>query len=322
MLKKIKKTIVWIIFGLVAMWGILFSMFSATTVQAQNRYDEILNWSTDSISGHLEILPQTSGEWGAKTIRNFIIDKVIKIVIPIFIVVGIFLAILGLYRLLFSENPESTKTGIQYLVYGVLWIIIMMSARYLTDALTNKILFEWWSNFDVVPWVMAEQLYEKIAYPFLKLLFYIVLGGMFISLLMTVLKYLFSTEDKMKKTAGTIITRDIIALFTIIGSKQIIEAIYGKQEEILNSNADTLWEIGTAVLKTKEIPILYTVINWIMGLTALIVLILVIYQSYLLLTQPDSADQFTRLKKSIAYIFIGILVIGAGYLIINFLIVN
>ncbi len=169
---------------------------------------------------------------------------------------------------------------------------------------------------------MAEQLYEKIAYPFLKLLFYIVLGGMFISLLMTVLKYLFSTEDKMKKTAGTIITRDIIALFTIIGSKQIIEAIYGKQEEILNSNADTLWEIGTAVLKTKEIPILYTVINWIMGLTALIVLILVIYQSYLLLTQPDSADQFTRLKKSIAYIFIGILVIGAGYLIINFLIVN
>lgn len=305
-------------------WIIAVVFGTGTLSHAQNdRYDDILNQSTTKINKHLETAPKTLNEWGAKTIRNFIIKKVIDIVIPLMIVLGLIFSIFGFYRLLFSDNAETTKTAIQYIVYGVLGIIIMMSARYLTDIVTNVILKEWGGDFTFNASEIAKQLYNNIAYPFLKILFYIVLWGMFLSLVMSLLKYLFSTEDKMKKSAGTIISWNIIALFIIIGSKQIIEAVYGKQNEVLNwSGSNTLGDIGEAVLSTKELPIMYTVINWIMSLTALIVLIIIIYQSYLLLTQPDNADQFKTVKKSILYIFIGLLVIGAGYLITNFLIIN
>lgn len=299
--------------------------FASISTYAQNdRYDTILNQSIEKINTHLETAPATKWEWGAKTIKNFLINKIIKIVIPIFIVLGIFFAIMGWYKLIFSESAESTKIGIQYLVYWVLGIIIMMSARYITDVLTYKILSEWGKEFTVDPWLIAEQLYSQVAYPFLKVAFYIILGIMFILLVTTLLKYLFSTDDKIKKSAGTIITWNFIALFIIIGAKQIIEAVYGKQEQIIKTqgNINTLWDIWDAILSTKELPLVYTVINWIMSLTALVVLIIIIYQSYLLLTQPDNEDQFKRIKKSILYIFIGILVIGAGYLITNFLIIN
>lgn len=65
---------------------------------------------------------------------------------------------------------------------------------------------------------------------------------MFILLVTTLLKYLFSTDDKIKKSAGTIITWNFIALFIIIGAKQIIEAVYGKQEQIIKTqgNINTL----------------------------------------------------------------------------------
>jgi hypothetical protein len=59
-----------------------------------------------------------------------------------------------------------------------------------------------------------------------------------------------------------------------------------------------------------------------MGLTALIVLIIILVQTFEILTNPDKAENRQKIWKSILYIFIGILIIGAWYLITNFLIIN
>ncbi len=42
----------------------------------------------------------------------------------------------------------------------------------------------------------------------------------------------------------------------------------------------------------------------------------------MLLTNPTNEDTIKKLKKNIVYVLIGILVIGAGYLLTNFFIVN
>ncbi len=308
----------------------VFSIFlsNISTAQAQSsstdRYDDILSKSTEKIGKHLEKADKTTLEWGAKSARDFIIKKIIDIVIPIMIVVGVILAIIWFYRLLFSDNADTTRTWMMYIVYGVIGIIIMMSARYLTDVVTQGILFGWGSDFVFEPGKMVSELYDKVAYPFLKVLFYLIIWFLFVSLVSKLLKYLFSSDDDMKKHAGTIMSRNVIAILIIIGSKQIIEAVYGKQDTVIKGTSltNTLGDIGNGVLATKEIPIVYTIINWVMGLSSLVILIIIIYQSYLLLVEPDNEDQFKKIKKSLLYIFIGLLVIGSGYLITNFLIID
>jgi len=110
-------------------------------------------------------------------------------------------------------------------------------------------------------------------------------------------------------------------MLIIIGAKQIVEAIYGKADDV-TKDISNLGEIGSGILADKNLPLLYHVINWVMGLTSLAILIIIIFQTFQLLMKPDNQEQMTSLKNSLLYVFIGLMVIGAGYLITNFLIIN
>jgi Na+-driven multidrug efflux pump len=114
----------------------------------------------------------------------------------------------------------------------------------------------------------------------------------------------------------------VIGIIVMLAAKQIVEAIFGQRTNVINSNADTLGDIGTGIFETSNIPIIYTVLNWIMGLATLVVLVLIIFQTFQLLTKPDSPDNITKIKKTLLYVAIGVLVIGTGYIISNVLLVN
>ena len=59
-----------------------------------------------------------------------------------------------------------------------------------------------------------------------------------------------------------------------------------------------------------------------MGLTAFFLLVIIVIQTYQMLVDPDDAAQLTKIRKTIMYAFIGIMIIGAGYLITNFVIIQ
>jgi hypothetical protein len=108
----------------------------------------------------------------------------------------------------------------------------------------------------------------------------------------------------------------------IIWAKQIVEAVYWKQAEVLDQSAQNLWEIWSWILADKSIPIIYTIINRVMWLTSLIVLIIILYQTFQILVNPDKAENRQKIWKSIIYIFVGILIIWAWYILTNFLVIN
>lgn len=81
-------------------------------------------------------------------------------------------------------------------------------------------------------------------------------------------------------------------------------------------------DVGTGLLNDPNFPLLYEIIRWVMGLAAFFVLAIIIYQTIMLLLKPDDEQRLTDIKNNILYVFIGVLVIGAGYLITNFLIIN
>lgn len=111
-------------------------------------------------------------------------------------------------------------------------------------------------------------------------------------------------------------------MLVIIGAKQIVEAIYGKQSEVINPNATNLGEIGSGILANKHIPIIYQVMNYALGIASLVILIIIIVQTVKLLMKPDDPAQVKSIKNSLLYMFIGILILGAAYLIVNFAIIQ
>lgn len=290
-------------------------------VDSLGRFDSSMDRAIDPIRENLDASEPVSTLWGWDAIRSFIFNKIVNVVTPIIIIVGILVWIIWTYRLFFSSSAEETKKWLQLIIYGVLWIIVIISSRYIWSVIFEE-MFQSWDAVGI-NWVdLSIQLYEKIAFPFIKIVLYLALWVLFIVLAGKVFSFITKSDWSSQKKAWTMIARSAISMLIIIASKQIVEAIYGKQDEVMNESAQNLWEIGTWILADKNIPILYSVINRVMWLTSLVILIIILYQTFQILTNPDKADNRQRIGKSILYIFVGVLIIWAWYLITNFLVIN
>lgn len=280
-----------------------------------DRFDLALNKSISTISKNLE---SAEGAKGAQWLQNFLYNKIMNVLLPLIIILWILSAILWFYKIMFSSEDTATKEWTRYIIYWVIGIILIVSAKFIGQNVFDLLNppsgdIKW---YDIASW-----LYDKIIYPFIKFAIYLVLGAMFIILLSRVITFLFGTDSDAQKKAGTLIGWNVIAMLIIIWAKQIVEAIYGKQAAVVK-DITNLWEIGSWVLADKNIPILYQVINYALGIASLVILVIIIIQTIKLLTKPDDPAQLKNIKNSLLYMFIGIFVLGAGYLIVNFAIIN
>ena len=281
------------------------------------RYDSSINESVSSIRNHLDAAVPNSPKWWWVTVQTFIQRLISNILIPIIVIAGIIVWIIWAYSTLTSSDPEKMKKWTHMMIFGVLWIIIILSANYIWNTIFD--IFGQWNMSDM-NWVeLAQSLYEKIAYPFIKMAIYLSLGVLFVILAWKSISII--TSGDIKK-AWNIIAWTAISMLVIIWAKQIVEAVYWKQQDVLNANATNLWEIGTWLLADKNIPILYEIINWVLGLTATIILVIILIQTFQILINPSKAENRNKLWKSILYIFIWIVIIAAGYLLTNLLIIN
>jgi hypothetical protein len=291
-------------------WSWVFEIVEAS------RFDLALSKSIESISKNLE-----AAEWAKWTqgLQNFLYNKIMNVLVPLIVIIGILSAILWFYKLMFSSDEKAVEEGTRYIIYWVIWIIFIVSARFIWQNVYNLLTP---SSGEIKWWEIATWLYNNIIYPFIKFAIYLVLGAMFVILVTRVITFLFGTDTDAVKKAGTLIWWNIISMIIIIWAKQIVEAIYGKQSDVINQNATNLGEIGTGILADKNIPILYQIINYALGIASLVILVVIIIQTVKLLMKPDDAAQVKSIKNSLVYMLLGIFVLGAGYLIVNFAIIN
>lgn len=280
-----------------------------------DRFDLALSRSIESIKMNLE-----AAEWAkwAQGLQNFLFNKIMNVLVPLIIIIGILSAILGFYKLMFSSDENAVKEWTRYIVFGVIGIIVIMSAKFIGqnvyDMLTDTAGIEWYK--------IASGLYDRILFPFIKFAIYLALGAMFVILVSRVITFLFGTDADAQKKAGTLIGWNVISMLVIIWAKQIVEVIYGARDKVVNENITNLGDVGSWVLASKNIPILYDIINYALGIASLVILVIIIIQTVKLLTKPDDPAQIKSIKNSLMYMFIGILILGAGYLIVNFAIIN
>lgn len=310
MVCKINPSLLWTAGDIAAnnIWTGKFEIVEA------ERFDLALSRSIEGISENLEA---AEGATGTQGLQNFLYNKIMNVLVPLIIILGILSAILGFYKLMFSSDDKAVQEGTRYIIFGVIGIILIMSTKFI-----GQNVFDMLSANEIVGKTMAKDLYEKIIFPFIKFAIYLVLGAMFVILVGRVITFIFGKDADTVKKAWTLIARNVISMLVIIGAKQIVEVIYGAQDKVVNENITNLWEIGTGILASKNIPILYQIINYALGIVSLVMLVIIIIQTVKLLMKPDDPAQVKSIKNSLVYMFIGILILGAGYLIVNFAILN
>ncbi len=288
----------------------------AFEVVTADRFDLALSTSIQGIQKNLET---PEGAKGTQGLTNFLFDKIMNVLVPLIIVIGILSAILWFYKIMFSTDDSATKEWSRYIIYGVIGIIVIMSAKFIGQNVYDLLN----PATGQIQWnILAVGLYNNIVYPFVKFAIYLVLGAMFVILVSRVITFLFGTDADAQKKAWTLIGWNVISMIVIIWAKQIVEAIYGKQAAVTSPNATNLGTIWSWILADKNIPIIYQIINYALGIASLVILVIIIVQTVKLLTKPDDPAQIKSIKNSLLYMFIGILVIGTGYLIVNFAILN
>lgn len=296
----------------------------ATTIMpvfAVDRFNWALDNSTESISNNIDrSFPTQNGMQWASGVRDFIIYLVKKIVTPIIIFVWILMGIIWLYELLGSTKDDGAKKWFNYILWGALGIIIMISANFLADTLVNGWIFVYDAQNQFLWWITAQRIYQRLMFPFLKFFMYIAIGILFILALIRTMSMLFNPKDDSAKQARTIIVWNAIWILVIIFAKNIIETVFGLEQDVVATNATSLWQIGTWVLSDKQVPYIYTVINYIIWFIGFFILVIIIIQAVQLLTNPTDEGTQKKMRRNFIYILIWLVIIATAYVVTNVLI--
>ena len=245
-----------------------------------------------------------------------------NILIPILIILGLLLAFVGFYKLMVSDKEDERKKWLNFVIWWVIWIILMVSAKFITNALfwqygSSGILWlAWWQDYD--PVTIANNLYDQIISKFLYMAMYLVVLILFIIVVISAIKYI-SNPDKedVQKNAKTVIIWNAIWILIILFSKNIIEMIYQKMQP----GSYNLWQ-QSPILESKSMPWFYTILNYFLWFVAFAITVFIIYQAFLLLTKPEDDATYKSLKKYFVYAILWVLIIWWVYIISNFLIVK
>lgn len=260
-------------------------------------------------------------EVGIGGVKSFVYNLIDKFAVPIAVFLGVLFGMIALYKIMFSDDEGALWQVTDLLTWWVVGIMIILSAKFIANTLYTEIL----STGEIAEFstiLMVSKLYDSILRPLLKIGFYIMMGILFIILLIRVFSFVTADSEEIQEKSQQIILSTTIGLFIMIGAKQLVEGVYGKEELIRNSAAITITQVGGAFLNAADIPLIYTIIQWIMGLSGFILLAIIIVQTYKLLVNPSDESSMDSIKKTLLYALIGMIVIGAGYLIVNVVMIN
>ena len=253
-------------------------------------------------------------------IRDFMVNIWRKVILPIVIVVWLLIAFLWFYKIMFSDKEDERKKWINFFVWWTIWVVLMVSAWYITNVLVGTTWTIWiiGSNTNFDPATMAERLYSQVIHKFFILVMYLVILILFIILVVNLIKFISKPDsEEVAKHSKTIIVWNAIWIILIIFSKNIVEMFY-KQ---IWSWAWDLWQ-WWPILESKNIWWLYTILNYTLWFIAFFIAVFIIYQAFLLLTKPDDENTYKNLKKYFVYALLWVLIIGWVYIITNFFIVK
>lgn len=287
-----------------------------------NNFNGLLEESIDPIKDRLDSTPVGIRYGGVDWVVIFVIDLFKTYIFPLVIILAALTALFGLMEIMTSDAENNRKKWTDYLTWGVVGIIIFISAEFIFNGLYSVIttLAGAWSNGPT--WnVYAEQIYNTIAYPFIKLAMYLLMAWLFIILLVKSIQFVSNPSEKAAEQGKNIIISAAMGIIIISIAKTLVEAVYDKQWNITwlsawtNGSVFVGWGILNADAQTYQT--IFNIINYFLWLIAFFILCIIIYQAYLMLFNDNTDESVKKMRKNLLYIFWWLLLIWLSYLIVN-----
>ncbi len=268
------------------------------------------NWVNRS--NKLDILQDSNNFFSVSTtwekgIKNFLFNIARDIRLVMFIIVLVIWMIM-VYKIIFSSNTEDeVKKFKKWFVWATIWLMVFQ----LPFAF-------YWVLFDKeVDGNLAMNLKTKLIVPFINLL---MLLASFIFIVMAIYAFYriitaWGDDSKAKLWKKTIF-------------QAIIWFIVIKIADTLVKNTLTVWcstwlwvSSNCTQEITKNAEIITDVINWVNSFVWIVVVLMILYAWFLVLTSWWDEEKYKKAKKIILYSWIWILILFASYLILTFFIV-
>jgi len=119
----------------------ILTMFNINYTTADNIADSYTTVLGDTIQdASLQIIMPdavTDKTWAA--LFNQQVINLIGYMIDIFLVIWIAIAFFGAYKMMFSSKEDDYKEWLKFVVYGAIWVIIMVSAKFISWVLVDNL---------------------------------------------------------------------------------------------------------------------------------------------------------------------------------------
>lgn len=225
---------------------------------------------------------------------------------------AIFFLIISL-KLIFATNTEEELGKFKK---GIIWITIWLIVMQVSYAMV-LVIFDAWVSAGV-----AFNLTEYVIMPLIVLLetlvsiFFIAIAALAFYSLVTAN----GNEEAIKNAKNSIIFA-LIGFMIVRFSQAIVEAFYGR----IDCQDHSLWfitiEARNCVNKSdisEGVNIIVTVINWLNGFIAIVVLLMLLYAGSQILLSAGDEEKVKKWKQNILYVAIWLGLLSLNYLILTF----
>lgn len=225
------------------------------------------------------------------------------------ILIAVFYLVFSVYRLLFSAAAEDDiKKWKLSIIWTTVAIILMQSSFSFVETI----------NYEDVDWNLATKVMKNILFPFLALLQTLASFAFLAMAIFAFYKIVTSAGDEEGAKAGKRTVIYAIIGFALLKIPQyVIDSTYGR---VVNCAWGVLSSdkcIETPQNLSGLVKTVANAINYINGFLMLVVLVLVIYAGFLVLTSGGDDEKMKRAKSIIVYAIIGVVLIASSYMLFN-----
>ncbi len=304
------KWLLWIILLVIPFFSYATDNVNITTVNNGTGKNTELDAFAGTDGKFFEVWTTTWEQWVKWLILNIAFD--LKSIVFVFVLL---LVVIMVIKLLFSENTEEQQKKLKlWILWSSIWLMVMQIAASVSKVVFDKSINGW----------LGVDFWKKIVEPFTHLL---MLWASFIFIAMWIrVFYKMVTaggnEEGIKKWKTTLI--QLIIWFIVIKfSSIIVTNTFNPQ-----CGGITISLLWTNVCDGKNIEnikdntkIIFALINWFNTFLAVIIVIMIMYAGFLIMTGGWEEEKNKKAKKIILYSWIGLLILFASYMILTFFII-
>ena len=302
------------IFKILIIILVMFSSFTDMTYAITGDEGNLKTWNQQDWNGiynpHLAEVYESDDDfsvesWWEKWLRNTFIKIALDLKNLFFIIAWVYFLIIVLKLLFSPKTDEEVSNFKKWIIWISIWIIVTQISYFIIIELFDK-------GIDME---LAEGFAKALIEPFIA---FLMTAASFIFLLMMIYAFFIMVtanwdEEQAKKWKMTVLYA-IIWFIIIKIAEALVTAIYS----MTSTGPISSPEITTNV--TWFALLIIKIINWMNGFVWIIVILMIIFAGFMVITGAWDEEKLKKAKMSIIYIAIWVFILIINYLILTFFI--